>query len=75
MSSEYFIFFYQKYFKKALRGIFIFLEAHVGIVQDFDTEKKSLYKGFYKLPVILTIPVGFRIEVEELLLDARLSKP
>lgn len=46
MSSEYFIFFYQKYFKKALRGIFIFLEARVGIVQDFVIEKKSLYKGF-----------------------------
>lgn len=41
-----FYIFYQKYFKKTLRGIFIFLEAHVTIVQDFVTEKKSLYKGF-----------------------------
>lgn len=46
MASEYFIFFYQKYFKKTLRSIFIFLEAHVTIMQDIVTEKKSLYKGF-----------------------------
>lgn len=75
MTSEYFIFFYRKYFEKTLRDIFIFLEAHVTIVQDIVTEKKSLYKGFQKLPVILTIPVGFRIEVKELLLDAQLFKP